>query len=161
MQISFFYFPFPLVFALASPPNQPSWSEGMRFSSRSVAAPNPAPFSWLNGCKCHPRTSSTCRRESWSCCQFSFISIRSRMKGDSRSAIRIHAQQRNIMTECMTVSGRKKKAINPWHTLQEMRDGKSMFLFLPSSGRAASYKSLSVAKVLRSHAVWYWLIGNV
>lgn len=40
------------------------------------------------------------------------------MKGDSRSAIRIHALQLNIMTKCMTVSGGKEKAINPQPTLR-------------------------------------------
>lgn len=52
------------------------------------------------------------------------------MKGDSRSAIRIHALQLNVMTKCMTMSGRKEKAINPRHTLREMRDDKAWDVFI-------------------------------
>lgn len=54
------------------------------------------------------------------------------MKGDRRSAIRIHVPQLNLMTKCMTVSGRKEKAINPRPTLQEMRDDKAWDVFLSS-----------------------------
>lgn len=57
------------------------------------------------------------------------------MKGDSRSAIRIHAPQLNIMTECMTVSGGDEKAINPRRTLREMRDDEARGVFISSITR--------------------------
>lgn len=78
------------------------------------------------------------------------------MKRDSRSAIRIREPQLNIMTKCMTVSGRKEKAINPRHTQRgrwEMTKH-GMFLFLPSHVHTSSHTALFESLcILRSHTV--------
>ena len=69
-------------------------------------------FSPLARGKCHSHALSTWHPGSRRTCQFSFLSISRGMKGDSRSAIRSHTPQLNIMVKYMSVSAGKEKAIN-------------------------------------------------